>query len=124
MSNVIKFQAPFERLKLYDSSPYVSIHKAIITQAIIDATNISECREAKKLEREAKDWIFGGSEYFKEICIGANIEPSFVVRITKAVIKLHRKNSKVRTKIVEQRNFIMSATPMENTSKILTPETI
>lgn len=103
MSNVIKFQAPFERLKLYDSSPDVSIHKAIITQAIIDATNISECREAKKLEREAKAWIFGGSEYFKEICMGANIEPSFVVKITKAIIKLHKKNSKFRAKLAEQK---------------------
>ena len=39
--NVIKFQSPFERLKLYTTSPDVTLRKAIITQAIIDATNMT-----------------------------------------------------------------------------------
>jgi len=37
MYGVIKFQAPFERLKEYDYSPEVRLYKAILTQAIIDA---------------------------------------------------------------------------------------
>ncbi|MGI4775710.1 MAG: hypothetical protein ACRYE9_02085 [Janthinobacterium lividum] len=90
MSNVIKFQAPFERLKLFDTSPDVSLRKAIITQAIIDASNVSEDRVAKKRELEAKTWIFGNNEYFKSICIDADIEASLVVKITKQIIKLHR----------------------------------
>lgn len=47
MYNVIKFQAPFERLKYYNSSPEVSLYKSIITQAIIDATNILDTAIAK-----------------------------------------------------------------------------
>lgn len=54
--NVIKFQSPFERLKSYTNSPDVILRKAIITQAIIEATNISKFRTAKKLEQEAKLW--------------------------------------------------------------------
>lgn len=96
MSNVIKFQAPFERLKLYDSSPDIVLRKAIITQAIIDATNISDFREAKKIEIEAKLWIFGGDEYFKKICLEAGIEPSYVIKITKEIIKLHRMQSRTK----------------------------
>jgi hypothetical protein len=95
--NVIKFQSPFERLKLYTTSPDVTLRKAIITQAIIDATNMTETGAAKKLEEEAKSWIFGNSESFKTICHEAEIEPSFVVRITKSIIKLHKEEqSKIR----------------------------
>ncbi|WP_341762088.1 hypothetical protein [Candidatus Tisiphia endosymbiont of Thecophora atra] len=94
--NVIKFQSPFERLKSYTNSPDVILRKAIITQAIIDATNISKFRTAKKLEQEAKLWIFGGSESFKETCLEGGIEPSFVVRVTKAIIKLHKNKSRLR----------------------------
>jgi hypothetical protein len=89
MYNVIKFQAPFERLKLYQTSPEISLLKSIITQAIIDSTNNSDMREAKKLAMEARDWIFGDSEDFKMICIEAGLEPSFVVKIAKETIKLH-----------------------------------
>jgi hypothetical protein len=35
MYHVMKFQAPFERLKEYNSSPEIILYKAIITQAII-----------------------------------------------------------------------------------------
>ncbi|WP_316354121.1 hypothetical protein [Candidatus Trichorickettsia mobilis] len=94
MSNVIKSQAPFERLKSYEASPDISLRKAIITQAIIDATNTSNLREAKKLEMEAKAWIFGGSEYFQELCIEAGIEPSFVIKLAKKIIKLHKSQTK------------------------------
>jgi len=99
MSNVIKFQAPFERLKLFDTSPDISLRKAIITQAIIDATNISDNPTAKKLELEAKAWIFGCGDYFRNICIEAGMEPSLVIKLTKQVIKLHKikaKNTKKR----------------------------
>ena len=99
MSNVIKFQAPFERLKLYDSSPYITLRKAIITQAIIDATNISNLAEAKKLEMEAKSWIFGNDNGFKELCIEAEMEPSFVIKLTKEIIKLHREQSMSKNKL-------------------------
>ena len=53
-TNPIKFQSPFERLKLFQSSCDVALRKAIITQAIIDASNISDNRYAVKLEKEAK----------------------------------------------------------------------
>lgn len=94
--NVLKLHSPFERLKLYVTSPDILLRKAIITQAIIDATNISELRIAKKIELEAKSWIFGNCESFKTTCLECGIEPSFVVRVTKELIKLHKQQSKFR----------------------------
>ena len=91
MYNVIKFQAPFERLKQYSSSSEITLYKAIITQAIIDATDISELPRAKLLEQDAKVWIFGNSDHFQKICYMAGIEPGFVVKITKEAIKLNCK---------------------------------
>lgn len=96
MSNVIKFQSPFERLKSYETSPDISLRKAIITQAIIDATNTSNVREAKQLEIEAKAWIFGENEYFKELCVESDMEPSFVIKLAKEIIKLHKHRTETK----------------------------
>lgn len=86
---VIKFQAPFERLKEYDYSAEVCLYKAILTQALIDASNTSNSSEAKKPELEAKNWIFGDSNYFKEVCYNADVNPDFMKQITREAIKLN-----------------------------------
>ena len=91
MYSVIKFQSPFERLKQYNSSSEIILYKAIITQAIIDATNTSDAPKARAMEQDAKTWIFGNSDYFQKICYMAEIEPGFVVKITKEAIKLNCK---------------------------------
>lgn len=98
--NVIRLTTPFERIKLYNVSPDVALRSAIITQAIIDATNTSPKREAKKIEYEAKEWIFGGSEAFLSTCSEAGINPSLVVKITKELIKLHKGKLRFRDKRV------------------------
>ncbi len=88
MAKVIKFQAPFERLKFTGYSADTILRRAIILQAVIDASNISNNREVKKLEIEAKEWIFGKSEFFIHFCEEAGMEPDFVINITKQVIEL------------------------------------
>lgn len=93
MSNVIKFQSPFERLKSYNSSPEINLRKAIIMQAVIDATNTSDAPEAKKLELEAKQWLFY-DDYFKELCLEAGMDPSFIIKIAKELIRLHSMNGR------------------------------
>lgn len=90
MYSVIKFQSPFERIKLYSSSPEVSLHKAIIIQAIIDASNISNDMEQRKLEVEAKTWLFGNSDDFKEVCDIANISSLEVRRVAKEAISMQK----------------------------------
>lgn len=97
-ANVIKFQAPFERLKLAKSSPDTMLLKAIILQAIIDASNISTNGKLKRYEIEAKSWIFGRSEYFVQICEEAGMEADFVIRIAKEVIKLQKSKASLKTK--------------------------
>lgn len=93
MTNVIKFQAPFEKIKQYSNSPYANLRKAIITQAIIDASNSSSDKTAKKFEIEAKNWLFGPDSTFEEICIDADLNPSFIRKIARSVIKLHKNNN-------------------------------
>ena len=90
MYSVIKFQSPFERIKQYDNSPEINLNKAIITQAIIDATNTSSANDARKIEIEAKNWIFGDSARFREVCEIAQITPYFVRKIAIAAIKLQQ----------------------------------
>ena len=66
MYNVIKFQAPFDRIKFYNSGS-ISLYKAVILQAIIDVTllNDSNISAANKiLAEDARKWIFEDSEGF------------------------------------------------------------
>lgn len=98
IAKVIKFQSPFERLKSYNSCPYIALRKAIILQAVIDATNTSENAGVKKLETEAKAWIFGRNESFINICRESGMEPSFVIKVTKELIKLHKEQCSLKNK--------------------------
>ena len=92
--NVVKFQAPFERMKDYNLNPEVRLYKSIILQAIIDASNKSEDTCAKKVELEAKSWLFGGSKDFQEACFRADIEPGYVIKVAKKIIRLNYLNNK------------------------------
>lgn len=87
--NVLKFQSPFEKLKSYDYPPKVCLYKAIITQAIIDASNNSLSKNFRKIELDAKNWIFGNSLYFQQVCHYADIDPSMVIKITKRAINMN-----------------------------------
>lgn len=92
-SNVIKLQAPFERIKIY-SSHEEWLFKAIITQAVIDATNISKCPQNQKIAQEARDWLLGDSEYFIEICWKSGICPAIVKKIAQKAITLSSPSDK------------------------------
>jgi len=87
--SVIKFQAPFERLKEYDLMPETRLYKAIITQAIIDVSNNSNSTENKKYEMEAKNWLFGNSFHFRDVCNKAELDPKSVVQMAKDAIKMN-----------------------------------
>ena len=115
MGYVIKLQAPFERIKLFNISPEISLRRAIIIQAIIDASNISDNPQAKRLEIEAKEWLFSNSQYFINVCEEGEIEPKFVQSIAKKIISLHHdqqtnikniaKSTKYQTDLIKQYNM-------------------
>ncbi|HJK87142.1 MAG TPA: hypothetical protein QKA08_05215 [Candidatus Megaira endosymbiont of Nemacystus decipiens] len=88
---VIKFQAPFEKIRNLSCNQEVKLYKSIIVQSIIDASNISESRQSKKLEKHAKNWIFNDSHWFTEVCNRADLEVSFVRKICKRVMSLNEK---------------------------------
>jgi hypothetical protein len=88
---VIKFQAPFERLKEYDLAPEVRLHKAIITQAIIDVSGNSDTNSSKKIEIEAKNWLFGDSQYFRDVCFRAELLPQKVMQMARDAIRMNKK---------------------------------
>lgn len=112
ISNVIKLQAPFERLKQNTNNPEIALRKAIILQAIIDSTNLSTEKSAKKIAESAKEWLFGDSEYFYKICQEAELEPSNVKKIALETIekqkRLHKneqiKKSALHSKLINLHN--------------------
>ena len=81
-------------MKDYNLNPEVRLYKSIIIQAIIDASNISEDSYAKKIELDAKAWLFGESKDFQEICFRAGLEPCYVIKIAKKIIRLNGLNNK------------------------------
>ena len=93
--SVIKFQTPFEKMKDYDFKVEVRLFKSIILQAIIDASNMSENIRLKKIELEAKNWLFGESKDFYETCFRAEIEPVYVVKTAKKIIRLNHLNKNI-----------------------------
>ena len=84
---VIKFQAPFEKIKELQCKDEAKLYKSIILQAMIDASNNSDSMAAKKLEKNAKNWIFNDSDWFFEVCEKAELEVDFVRKIAKQVIR-------------------------------------
>jgi len=59
MVKIIQLQAPFERLKIYnDISPEVTLRKAIILQAIKDATSSSKSQRDIENKLIAREWIY------------------------------------------------------------------
>jgi hypothetical protein len=91
MTFVLKPQAPFDRLRLANDCPEVALNKAIILQAIIDASNISKCRVSQKLAQKAKKWLFGNSQGFIETCMDAELDKKCLIKTIKQIISLHSK---------------------------------
>lgn len=86
MKNVMKLQAPFDRLLSYDIDPHVALRKAIILQAIIDSTSSAVDNKALKAKREARDWILGNNEYFQQICFEGDLDPQEMIALTREMI--------------------------------------
>jgi hypothetical protein len=80
-----------ERLKEYNLAPEVRLHKAIITQAIIDVSSNSDLPSSKKIEIEAKNWLFGDSQYFRDACFRAELLPQKVVQMARDAIQMNTK---------------------------------
>lgn len=100
MSNVIKFQAPFEKIKFTQNNPDAMLRIAIILQAVIDATSISDSPKDIEIRDEAQDWIFKKNPAFVRMCEEAGIEADYIVRTTQKAIFFHR-NKKFKQKTDE-----------------------
>ena len=105
MTFVFKPQAPFERLKLANASPEVALNKAIILQAIIDASNTSKASDAVRLAKKAKDWLMGNSEGFIEVCHNADLDKDFITKIATQLIELHQMGNKKDCTSKQKFNF-------------------
>ena len=53
-----------------------------------------EAANAKKIELDAKAWLFGESKDFQEICFRADLEPCYVIKLAKKIIRLNGLNNK------------------------------
>jgi hypothetical protein len=52
--------------------------RAVITQALMDASSHSKKTEAKRSKTEAIQWLKGESDDFLDVCDQANLNPSYV----------------------------------------------
>lgn len=107
LSHVIKFQSPFERLKFNSANPQQAVHKSIILQAIIDASNTSNSYRAKKHEVEAKMWLFDetDTDNFCDVCMAADLEPSYVRKIAQDVIELQKIKARKREILIKKNSI-------------------
>lgn len=98
MYNVLKFQAPFERIKQY-GSPEENLIKAIIMQGITDASNTTNSPATLKQTIAARNWLFGGEghEYFILLCHVVGLDPFFIMKVARETIKEHKSNKNIDT---------------------------
>ncbi len=92
--NVIKFQSPFEKAKLYSDSPEITLYRSIILQAVIDVSNNSFSKKAVILEKEAKKWLFEDNEDFIDICNMAEVNKDYIRKIARDVVNINKKQDK------------------------------
>lgn len=130
MKNLMKLQAPFDRLLSYDIDPHIALRKAIILQAIIDSTSVAVDRKAMKAKKEARDWILGNDDYFQEICFEGDLDSQEMIALTREMIYLVEldeekkkklasgNSSKVFGSIVDYKHF--SSMKATNTKKCQT----
>ena len=90
MYGVIKLQAPFDGLRALNEQSEICLSKAILIQAIIDASNKANSNDAKISELDAKEWIFGCSVDLDDICNLANMSLPTILQIIQEVIKLQQ----------------------------------
>ena len=90
MFSVIKPQAPFERLKIANESAEIALCRAIILQAVVDASNTSNNLIAKQFAEEALEWLFVDNQSFQEVCVSADLEVDCVRSIASKMIKLNK----------------------------------
>lgn len=89
MAKMLKLQAPFERLKMFnEDSADIALRKAIVLQAVKDTISTSKVKEEIRAKFEARAWIFGNDPNFIKICHEVGYEPSYIKSITKKFIKL------------------------------------
>ena len=72
-------------------NPNQAIWKAVIMQAIIDATNNSKKPEFKTMKRQALQWLEGKSQDFKRVCRLAGLDEKYVINKAKyAIYNTHK----------------------------------
>lgn len=84
--SVIKLQAPFERLISSCGCSEISLKRAVILQAMIDASNVSKNKTSVKIEQEAKNWLKETNENFRCTCEDADLNPAFVLKIAQKMM--------------------------------------
>lgn len=94
----LKIQAPFDKLKNNNDSADIALRKAVVLQAVLDATSNTKSLKAGKYKSEALEWLFGNSKDFLEICYQAGYKPEFIRCITRAMLKI--KQSTITTEII------------------------
>jgi hypothetical protein len=65
-----------EPVNFADHEP--GLWKAVITQALMDASSNSQKADARRSKREALEWLRGTSDDFEAVCDHAGLDPAYV----------------------------------------------
>lgn len=119
MYNVLKFQAPFDRIKEYNSCPTVCLNKAVIIQALTDASSFSsKSNTASKIANKAKNWALNkeNEDHFRDVCERAELDYTLVRQIIKQGIALSlHKHKSLEQKIMYKLHNILIKTKYKKT---------
>lgn len=94
-----------------------SMWRAVITQALMDASSNSKKPENLKARREARNWLRGNNEDFLYICELADMDPQYVRRKARLALarncvwrqspknKKRREKSKLSSEVMKKRVY-------------------
>lgn len=102
---VTKLRTPFEILRTSTSNPpEIKLWRAVIIQALNDATSSARDSESINHTNAAKKWLRYLNNDFRSVCAFADVEHIYIFRHAKVLIrqhelKVHRRNtSKIKPK--------------------------
>jgi hypothetical protein len=91
-TNSIRAENPENKILLQetqDAKPIdqcTALWRAVIMQALVDATTNYKKRDYKYIKAQARSWLAGNSDDFYEVCELANYEPSYLKKMIKKVL--------------------------------------
>ncbi len=87
---VMRLARPFDRIKANANTPEAALFMALISQMIIDASNISSNKELIRDEKIAKEWLREDNDDLDFICEMVGLDKRDILSCAYKQIEEHR----------------------------------